>query len=100
MEGAGMNERLDSRGWIAIGSFALVIVVFLLIAWDRTLLQSDAFLVLAAAIVLNGWVQGPVGWAYQATKGGGELAEQNTAMLKQQTEATTEAAAVAERKKQ
>ena len=40
-----------------------------------SLLENDAFLILATAIVVTGWVNGPVGWAYQATKGGGEAAE-------------------------
>lgn len=65
----------DARSWIGLGCFVLVLVVLAMIAWDRTLLNSDAFLILATAIVITGWNGGPVGWAYQATKGGGEQAE-------------------------
>lgn len=78
-----MLSRLDARGWIAIGSFVLCLVTIGVILFDRTLLDNDAFVVLASALILNGWVQGPVGWAYQATKSGGELAERNTAMLEE-----------------
>jgi hypothetical protein len=65
----------DARGWIAIGCYSLVVVVLAMILFDRKLLDSDAFLILATAIVITGWNGGPVGWAYQATKGGGEQAE-------------------------
>ncbi len=65
----------DARGWIGIGCYSLTLLVFILIAADKKLLESDAFLILATAIVITGWNGGPVGWAYQATKGGGEQAE-------------------------
>lgn len=78
-----MMSRLDSRGWIAVGCFVLVLVILLMIAIDRTLLESDAFLILATAVVITGWVQGPVGWAYQATKQGGDLAERNATLLEE-----------------
>lgn len=65
----------DARGWIGLGCWANVILILGMILFDRTLLESDAFLILATAIVITGWNQGPVGWAYQATKGGGEAAE-------------------------
>lgn len=65
----------DARGWIGFGCWLLVMIILAMIAIDRTLLESDAFLILATAIVITGWVQGPVGWAYQATKQGGEMAE-------------------------
>jgi len=67
----------DARGWIALGCYSLVLVVFGMIAADQSLLDQDAFLILATAIVITGWNGGPVGWAYQATKGGGEAAESN-----------------------
>ncbi len=68
-------QRPDARGWIGLGCYSLTILVLAMILFDRKLLDSDAFLILATAIVITGWVQGPVGWAYQATKGGGEQAE-------------------------
>lgn len=65
----------DARGWIGLGCFLLAVAVLAMVcAWPE-LLDNDAFLVLATAIVITGWVNGPVGWAYQATKGGGEAAE-------------------------
>lgn len=65
----------DARGWIGFGCFVLVLIILGMIAIDKTLLDNNAFLVLATAIVITGWANGPVGWAYQATKGGGEQAE-------------------------
>jgi hypothetical protein len=65
----------DARGWIALGCYSLVLVVLFMIMVQPSLLENDAFLILATAVVITGWVQGPVGWAYQATKGGGEAAE-------------------------
>jgi len=88
-----MRWPADARSWIALGCFVLVLIVLALIKWDKSLLESDAFLILATAIVITGWVNGPVGWAYQATKGGGELAESNARIAE---EAAT--SAVAERK--
>lgn len=73
----------DSRGWIALGCYSLVLVVFGMIAVDQALLDRDAFLILATAVVITGWVQGPVGWAYQATKGGGEMAESSARIAEQ-----------------
>ncbi len=65
----------DARSWIGLGCWLLVILILGMILFDRSLLDSDAFLILATAVVITGWVNGPVGWAYQATKGGGEAAE-------------------------
>lgn len=73
----------DARGWIGVGCFLLVIVVFAMILAKPTLLENNAFLILATAIVITGWVNGPVGWAYQATKGGGEAAESSARIAEQ-----------------
>lgn len=67
--------KMDSRGWIGFGSFILVIIVLLMIWVDKGLLKDDFFKVIATAIVLTAWINGPVGWAYQATKTGTEAAE-------------------------
>lgn len=75
----------DARGWIGLGCFILVLVVLGMIAIDKTLLDNNAFLVLATALVITGWANGPVGWAYQATKGGGELAESNARIAEKAT---------------
>ncbi len=81
----------DARGWIGLGCFIMALIVLTMIYFDRALLESDAFLILATAIIITGWVQGPVGWAYQATKGGGELADANAEIIKQR--AATDAGA-------
>lgn len=79
----------DARGWIGMGSYALVVLVILLIWADRTLLNNDFFKVIATAIVLTGWNGGPLSWAYAATKSGGELADRNAAMVERQAAAPT-----------
>lgn len=73
----------DGRGWIGLGSFALVLVVLAMIWLDKQLLKDDFFKVIATAIVLTAWINGPVGWAFQATKGGGELADSNARILRE-----------------
>jgi hypothetical protein len=73
----------DARGWIAIGCYSLVLAVLGMIMVDQSLLKNDAFLILATAIVVTGWVNGPVGWAYQATKSGGEMAESSARIAEQ-----------------
>ncbi len=65
----------DARGWISIGCYSLVVLILVMIVADKELLKSDAFLILATALIVTGWNGGPVGWAFQATKGGGEQAE-------------------------
>lgn len=70
-------EWPDARGWIGVGSWLLTVGIFILIVSDKSLLNSDAFLILATAVVITGWVNGPVTWAYGSTKGGGELADKN-----------------------
>ena len=67
----------DARGWIGLACFVLVLIVLAMMWMDKALLKDDFFKVIATAIVLTAWVNGPVGWAYQATKAGGELAESN-----------------------
>ena len=68
------NHPVDARGWIGLGCYILVLVVLGMMWADRALLKDDFFKLLATAIVLTGWNNGPVGWAYQATQGGGEAA--------------------------
>jgi hypothetical protein len=73
----------DARGWIGLGCYVLVVILLGMMWADKSLLRDDFFKVLATAIILTGWNQGPVGWAYQATKGGGELADKNAETVKQ-----------------
>lgn len=76
----------DARGWIGLGCYVLVLVLLAMMMADKDLLKDDFFKVIATAIVLTGWNNGPVGWAYQATKGGGELADANAEALKRRAE--------------
>jgi hypothetical protein len=64
----------DARGWIGVGCYVLVLILLGMMWADKDLLKDDFFKVIATAIILTGWNQGPVGWAYQATKSGGEAA--------------------------
>lgn len=82
----------DERSWIGIGSFMLACAVLAIILFDKALLDNDAFLVLATAIIITGWVGGPVAWAYSATKQGGELADKNAAIVHESATASTVAA--------
>jgi hypothetical protein len=66
---------MDARGWISLGCYLLVLVLLGMMWADKDLLRDDFFKVIATAIILTGWNGGPVGWAFQATKGGGEAAE-------------------------
>lgn len=67
--------HMDARGWIGLGCYSLVLLVLAMICFsNKELLNNDFFKVLATAIVLTGWNNGPVGWAYQATKSGTEAA--------------------------
>lgn len=76
----------DARGYIALGSWLLVVFIFLLIKEERELLESDAFLILATAVVITGWCQGPVTWAFGSNKTSGELAERNAGIVERQAE--------------
>lgn len=79
-------EWPDARGWIGFGCFILVLIVLAMIVLDKSLLDNNAFLVLATAIIVTGWSNGPVGWAYQATKGGGEQAESSARIAEKVTD--------------
>ena len=84
-----LDRRLpDARGWIGLGSYALVVLILVLIWADRTLLGNDFFKVIATAIILTGWNGGPLSWAYSATKNGGELADRNQSLVEQQAQAS------------
>lgn len=74
----------DGRGWVAMASFALVIILLLMISADPTLKHDDFFKTIATLLIGTAWVNGPVAWAFQATKGGGELADRNAAIVERQ----------------
>lgn len=78
----------DSRGVIGAGVYALVLVVLGLMAWVPEL-RKDEFFKTIATLIVGAFIKDVVGWAYQATKGGGELAASNAAIVAQQTQAPT-----------
>lgn len=71
----------DGRGWIGFSVFVLTVMVLWMVAERKDLREDEFFKVIATAIVLTGFVQGVVGWAYSATKGGGELADANAKIV-------------------
>ena len=72
---------IDARGWIGISVFLLTVMVLWMVAAFPELRHDEFFKVLATAIVLTGFIQGVVGWAYTATKQGGELAERAATLV-------------------
>lgn len=92
---SGAFRKPDGRGWVGLACYSLVLIVLAMIWFDRTVLKDDFFKVIATAIILNGWNSGPVGWAYQSTKSGSELAERNAGIVERQADAPTEPAPAA-----
>ena len=76
----------DARGWIGIGIYSLCIMVLWMYAAYPDLRNDDHFKALMTLIVGTGFINGVVSWAYAATKGGGELAEQNATIIRKQVE--------------
>lgn len=79
----------DARGWIGIGAFSLTVMVLWMLAVFPDLRKDEFFKTIATLIIGTGFINGVVSWAYSATKGGGELAEHNAAIVRQQTEVPT-----------
>lgn len=65
------------RGWISLGTFALTVMVLWMITKYPELRNDEFFKTIATAIIITGFLNGPVSWAFSATKGGGEAAEAN-----------------------
>lgn len=78
----------DARGWVGIGSFVLTVMVLIMLAVFPALRSDEFFKTIATLIIGTGFVNGVVNWAYGATKGGGELAENNATILRKQAEAS------------
>ena len=76
----------DARGWIGLGIFGLTILLIMLMR-DRQLREDEFFQTIATVIISNG-LMGVVSWAYAATKGGGELADKNAAIVAESATAT------------
>jgi hypothetical protein len=76
-------ERIDARGWIGIASFALTVMVLWMLAAFPDLRTDEFFKFIATAVVISGFVQGPIGWAFQATQQGGDLAAKASQLVEQ-----------------
>lgn len=87
-DGVRFIDRIDARGWVSIASFALVIILLAMMWIDKDLLKDDFFKTIATALIVTAWLNGPVGWAFQATKAGGELADANKDLVRKQAEAS------------
>lgn len=75
-----MLKKIDARGWIAIGVYLLVVFVLVLLA-SFAKLRSDEYFKTISTLIVGAFIKDVVGWAFQATKGGGELAERNAAIV-------------------
>jgi len=77
----------DARGFIGIGVFCLTVGVFAMTAAVPELRTNEYFKTLGT-LVVGAFIKDVVGWAYSATKGGGELAERNAALVEKQAAAS------------
>ena len=77
----------DARGWIGISVFVLTCAVIALTATVPDL-RKDEFFKTIATLIVGAFIKDVVGWAYSATKGGGELAASNAAIVRKQAEAS------------
>lgn len=79
-----MTWRLpDARGWIGIGVFLLTCAIFAMTAAIPALRENEYFKTLGT-LVVGAFIKDVVGWAYAATKAGGELAQRNADLVEAQ----------------
>lgn len=78
----------DGRGWVSIASFILVLIVLWMMWIDPNLRHDDFFKTIATLLIGTAWINGPIGWAFQSTKTGGELATRNADLVQKQAEAS------------
>lgn len=83
------NRRIDARGWIGIGVYLLVLITLALLATFKEL-RADEFFKTIATLIIGAFIKDVVGFAYQATKGGSDIAERNARFVEDQARATTE----------
>lgn len=79
----GGRPRIDARGWIGIGVYLLnLIMIGAMVQYPA--LRNDEFFKTITTLITGAFIKDVVGWAYQATKGGSELAERNSRMIEDQ----------------
>ncbi len=61
--------KIDSRGWLAIACWLLVVVVLLLVASNADLRKDDLFKMLAQGLVLTAFVGLVLAFYFSASKG-------------------------------
>jgi hypothetical protein len=84
----------DARGWVGIGVFGISVMLLWMMKEDKALREDEFFQTIATVIISNG-LMAVVAWAYAATKGGGELADKNAAIVAESATATVAAGVVA-----
>jgi hypothetical protein len=66
---------IDTRGWVALGLFALTAAVLGLIAWKPDLTDNAGFMVIAQAIVISGLIS-VVNYLFGSSKGATDVRDQ------------------------
>lgn len=79
-------EWPSERAWIGIGIFSLTIMILWMIKQDPSLRNDEFFKTIATAIIITGFINGVISWAYSATQGGTELARSNADLLQRKEE--------------
>jgi hypothetical protein len=80
----------DARGWIGVGVFAISVMLLRMMLIKE--LREDEFFQTIATVIISNGLMAVVAWAYAATKGGGELAEKNAAIVHENASAGVAAA--------
>lgn len=73
----------DARGLIGTGVYILVLIVLALLATDPEL-RADEFFKTIATLIVGAFIKDVVGWVFQATKGGTDLADRNARLVEGQ----------------
>lgn len=75
--------RIDARGWIGLGVYLLTVGVLAMMVLFPSL-RGDEFFKTIATLIVGAYIKDVVSWAYNSTKGGGELAERNAKLVEDQ----------------
>lgn len=81
----------DARGWIGIGAFVLTVIVLTVMVIFPDI-RNDEFFKVVATLIVGSYVKDVVAWAYASTKGGGELADKNAAIVAESATASVSTA--------